>query len=88
MTDSKAYDILYTKGVILMTKKHFKALAQIFYSEGAFTRDMDNDEAKSIPTAEELLKRIIHRVADYCSTENSRFSRTRFIDACINRKGI
>ena len=71
-----------------MTKKHFKALASILYSEGAFLRDLDNDEAKDTPTAEDLLKRIIHRAADYCSTENTLFNREKFIDACIDGKGI
>lgn len=64
-----------------MTKKHFKALATILYSEGAFTRDMDNDEARSTPSAEDVLRRVTYRIADYCATENPLFNREKFIRA-------
>ena len=52
-----------------MSRKHFRAMADILRSEGDAPGHREKNESMA------------HRIADYLATENPRFDRKRFLDA-------
>lgn len=54
-----------------MSKKHYEAIARILSAE-----DIENyDRWKAVES-------ITHKIADYFATDNPRFNKQRFLDAC------
>jgi hypothetical protein len=61
-----------------MTKRHFEAIARIFALRAGFdmsTIDYDNGYNTAVA-------RLANDMADYFETENPRFDRDRFMEAC------
>lgn len=67
-----------------MTKKHYIAIAAII-AAGEPLHGKDEKETKALQAYREI---IAGELADYFATDNPRFNRTRFLQACgIETKG-
>ena len=55
-----------------MSKKHFKAIAEVFKSE----------MASASPSEDAVLRRLAGEMARICAATNANFDRERFLTAC------
>lgn len=62
----------------MLTKKHFKAVAEIIKTEYDFILENDYRDVDSKDT----VTNIIYKLADYFAMQNLRFDRERFMEAC------
>lgn len=62
----------------MITKKDFKAVAEIIKREYTYFDDTGEDDVEG----KQATSSIAFRLADYLATQNLRFDRQKFLDAC------
>ena len=60
-----------------MTRKHFKAIAEILRSEIEFAK-----KDRHCYNCRERLRNVTNELADFCATQNPLFDRAKFLEAC------
>ena len=61
-----------------LTKKHFKAIAEILNREYLFNKEHNIEHKEAIDLT---IEKLTNQFSDYFQSENSNFDRSRFIDA-------